>query len=311
MLIAPQPPALEGPVHLHFDDIAELGRAIPWDIDFRQLDSGSPSIVASVVESERVSAMSFAFSNAYHQLGFAPRGALTFGVPSGPLDWYAHEVDGSRVLSFNDASGFDCVSRDRFSGTTLSISPVFVQDASARLGIEAEDALFAERSGIVFGDREHARALRSSLVQLLRSSDPADRKETEWEIVRHLLLAARPEDPALPSVLPRQRARAIARAIDYIEANPHRAVQVREICEHTGVSWRTLDRAFSERFGIGPKAYLEQRRLAAVRAILTQRGRTVTIADAANEWGFWHMGQFARDYRRAFGELPSETLAKR
>jgi len=28
----------------------------------------------------------------------------------------------------------------------------------------------------------------------------------------------------------------------------------------------------------------------------------------ANAWGFWHMGQFARDYRRLFGELPSDTL---
>ena len=30
-------------------------------------------------------------------------------------------------------------------------------------------------------------------------------------------------------------------------------------------------------------------------------------ANVAHRWGFWHMGQFARDYRRLFGELPSET----
>jgi AraC family transcriptional regulator, ethanolamine operon transcriptional activator len=26
--------------------------------------------------------------------------------------------------------------------------------------------------------------------------------------------------------------------------------------------------------------------------------------------GFWHLGQFAHDYRVAFGEAPSETLAR-
>ena len=26
--------------------------------------------------------------------------------------------------------------------------------------------------------------------------------------------------------------------------------------------------------------------------------------------GFWHMGQFAADYRRIYGELPSETLRR-
>lgn len=33
-------------------------------------------------------------------------------------------------------------------------------------------------------------------------------------------------------------------------------------------------------------------------------------ADVANNWGFWHMGRFAADYRKFFGELPSETLQK-
>jgi len=37
----------------------------------------------------------------------------------------------------------------------------------------------------------------------------------------------------------------------------------------------------------------------------------VIIADLANEWGFWHMGQFAKDYQRQFGELPRDTLRGR
>ncbi|MCK5375915.1 MAG: helix-turn-helix domain-containing protein, partial [Acidobacteria bacterium] len=32
------------------------------------------------------------------------------------------------------------------------------------------------------------------------------------------------------------------------------------------------------------------------------------VTDVANNWGFWHMGQFAADYRKMFGELPSQTL---
>ncbi|NOR23809.1 MAG: helix-turn-helix domain-containing protein [Desulforhopalus sp.] len=34
------------------------------------------------------------------------------------------------------------------------------------------------------------------------------------------------------------------------------------------------------------------------------------VIDVSNVWGFWHMGQFAADYRNLFGELPSETLQK-
>ena len=37
---------------------------------------------------------------------------------------------------------------------------------------------------------------------------------------------------------------------------------------------------------------------------------TTRVTDVANEWGFWHLGQFAADYRRHFGELPSETFER-
>ena len=69
--------------------------------------------------------------------------------------------------------------------------------------------------------------------------------------------------------------------------------------------------AFKERFGIGPKAHLQRRRLLRVRAELIKPGSPLTISHVANGSGFWHMGQLARDYRRLFGELPSETLNRR
>ncbi len=34
------------------------------------------------------------------------------------------------------------------------------------------------------------------------------------------------------------------------------------------------------------------------------------VSDIANRFGFWHMGQFAKDYKYFFGELPSATLKK-
>ncbi|MCP4898634.1 MAG: helix-turn-helix domain-containing protein [bacterium] len=49
-------------------------------------------------------------------------------------------------------------------------------------------------------------------------------------------------------------------------------------------------------------------RLDGVRKELLRSGAKLKIADTANNWGFWHVGQFAADYRRHFGELPSQTL---
>ena len=58
------------------------------------------------------------------------------------------------------------------------------------------------------------------------------------------------------------------------------------------------------------KNYLKATRLNAVRTEIRRGDLGVKIADIANLWGFWHLGQFARDYRNMFEELPSKTLAR-
>lgn len=46
------------------------------------------------------------------------------------------------------------------------------------------------------------------------------------------------------------------------------------------------------------------------RHLWHSRPSQVRVTDIANDWGFWHMGQFAADYRELFGELPSQTLKR-
>lgn len=61
-----------------------------------------------------------------------------------------------------------------------------------------------------------------------------------------------------------------------------------------------------------PDAYLKCVRLNRVRNDLRQMESAETSVQAvANNWGFWHMGHCARDYKELFRELPSETLARR
>ena len=77
-------------------------------------------------------------------------------------------------------------------------------------------------------------------------------------------------------------------------------------------SERTLNYAFMERFGLSPALYMKVQRLNGVRRDL--RGHqepSMNVADVANKWGFWHLGQFARDYRNLFCELPSATYKRK
>jgi AraC-like DNA-binding protein len=58
----------------------------------------------------------------------------------------------------------------------------------------------------------------------------------------------------------------------------------------------------------GPK----EQRLQAVRdTLLAVQEPAPRIADTALRFGFTHLGEFSRHYRRAFGEVPRDTLKKR
>ncbi|MBE1043174.1 helix-turn-helix domain-containing protein, partial [Escherichia coli] len=49
-----------------------------------------------------------------------------------------------------------------------------------------------------------------------------------------------------------------------------------------------------------------------IRACLEDPGcRVRNLTELALDFGFAHLGRFAEQYRRQFGELPSETLRRR
>ena len=73
----------------------------------------------------------------------------------------------------------------------------------------------------------------------------------------------------------------------------------------------TLYPLFNAKFGISPKSYIIKLRLNAAYEDLNHASPDkIKIYMIANKWGFWHMGQFAADYRKLFGELPMKTLNK-
>jgi len=98
---------------------------------------------------------------------------------------------------------------------------------------------------------------------------------------------------------------------NYMETHKDKPFKVSELSQAIAVSESTLNRLFNKKFGISPKSYLIKLRLNAVYQDLKQSSPDkIKIYKIANKWGFWHMGQFAADYRKLFGELPMETLDK-
>lgn len=116
-----------------------------------------------------------------------------------------------------------------------------------------------------------------------------------------------------PTALPTHHARKaiVGRARDYTLSHVDELVTVAELVEVLGVSRRTLQYCFQDVLNTNPIQYLRGIRLNGARRELRHGNpETTRVQDVAARWGFWHLSHFSSDYRKMFGELPSETLRK-
>jgi AraC-like DNA-binding protein len=86
-------------------------------------------------------------------------------------------------------------------------------------------------------------------------------------------------------------------------------LHISALCRTLAVSERTLRKAFHKIHGLPPCRYLRMLRLAqARRALLSADSRRVTVTEIATGFGFVELGRFSVEYRKVFGETPSQTL---
>src|SRR5215831_2858860 len=103
----------------------------------------------------------------------------------------------------------------------------------------------------------------------------------------------------------------VKRAINYMEANLTSPIGLAEITAAAGVPSRTLLEHFKRYRGVSPIGYLRGARFARVREALRYAEPEENVTGIAMSLGFTHMGRFSLEYRKRFGESPSETLEQR
>jgi AraC-like DNA-binding protein len=102
------------------------------------------------------------------------------------------------------------------------------------------------------------------------------------------------------------------RAQDYMQQHLGEALSAPVVAAHCGLSVRRLQALFQVECGMGPLQWLRQQRLHAVReSLLATTLARPSVSATALQFGFSHLGDFAKVYREAFDEAPRETLRRR
>jgi AraC family ethanolamine operon transcriptional activator len=301
-----------------FDAFAEATRG--WDLDFWQLDKGPFKAELTQVLMPSAILIECAFSRKIEQRGAPPPGYRTFGFAANEvfeLQWRGKTVGSRNLMLFPPGCELESISQPGFHVFAFSVSDRVLEKVASRRGFDSVTKLFPATDliscpGETMGKiRNHAKMLR------LLAADGPDlvncrpfSERLEGDLVECIFDAIATNTGTTESrPIARSRTRAVKMALGVIADRADEPVSVAEVAQLTGVTDRTLRYAFEEAYGLSPKQYLQAYRLNKVHRHLRQaRKGGRNVSDVANEWGFWHMGQFARDYRRMFGSLPGETL---
>ena len=247
-------------------------------------------------------------------------------TPDGMVSLIAASTAGPDVIASGDAVS---------NGKLIVQTPETVVDVTAPdlAGCEAfcvpasrfyslVDALCPEGRSIqpgdmlaVAGDAAHLYRLRRAILDLVTHPELDPRHERQANLIAEIIAwMGDSETRWRPQGYPvnGERRRIAIRARDYMEDHLDESLRMEGVCREIGVGLRRMQRAFADYFQMPPYVFLTTLRLdRARRSLLSGDPESHSVAAAAMDHGFSHLGRFSRVYRDTFGELPSETLARR
>ncbi|WP_197527309.1 helix-turn-helix domain-containing protein [Pirellulimonas nuda] len=296
-------------------DVDDLSRLYPgWEGRFQQVSAGAFRGNVQVVQGQLIRAFRGTTNQVLLTRGSSQPGWIDFS-PITPRNhksrWQGRQCDPNHLVVRGGQVGVDNVAARDAEIVTLSVPIDLIRRAAnSVLRLKGDPARIDWRCLCV---EPTALAVLEQLVKRIAARSASDASssdcyadEQECVVAALNVLSSRNGTCALE---PRgNRASLVRRAEEYLRERLASTVGLIDLCEELDVSARTMQYAFRERFGIGPIEYLRMLRLNAVRADLkTARTQGLCVRDVARRWGYRHLSNFAADYKRHFGVLPSKA----
>jgi len=294
------------------EDYDEFGAMLQVaHVEEKLLESGSFKGIVNIVSTPNVVVSNFDINKKVLQLGSSPPGYITFTIwdPNVLFSWRKHEMK-KGMIGILWKKEHQSVTGAGFNGLPISVEEKYFTKLCHNKGypdlvktLSKSEVLYVSE-----GSLDKIRRLVELITQNRNLSNHIVYNLIEQELIDLLvecIAFALPNNIGMD--LPYQK---FVRVIDYIHENLSEITSVQQICENTQVPERTVRRLIRNKYSLSPKNYLNNLRLNEVRKGLKKDSDHANVFQIASEYNFWHMGQFSRDYKQLFRELPSETLTK-
>lgn len=307
--------------YYRFEDIDELAVFLPEDVRLTLLECESFVCESAALN---LGAIQFNFNHVnrnLHAVGYKQVAFLTFSMLLQGKG--QHAIENSRLITEDYLFGFDSTREADlvFPGDTtycaVYIRPdLFEAYAQTMNRLELDSKFLAANYLYIPKSFPPLRSYLQQIYELLNQHSPLLRKPDFQQIILQdflplfiTALTAQQEQQTLPRGF--RRSQLVKQADDYMRSHIEQPLTLTDLCQALGTSSRALCYGFQEMFGTSPMFYLKILRLQGVyRVLKAAKPSRNTVTEVATQFGFYHLGYFARDYKQMFGESPSETLKR-
>ena len=307
---------------LESHDFVELEEALgDWNHKYRQISPGKFFGHFLQVQTDLLGVYRNRWESAIHYRG-APKGAMMFAITmmqTSEAHWLGQPMAVDDMCVQCGEVEADYFSAPLWDSVVFMITPAELARQIVDISHEDPDALLRTNGAVHLTPQLAAQVRQAALIYLdtalhsLRRPDaPSPLPQMGSRIVELMaraLVSAQPQRCEKTSL---NRSRQLIRNIEeFCRQHPDQPLRVGQLCREMDVSERTLRDAFYKLTDRGPLAYLKSQRLNRVqRALHDSDPSAAMIKQLAYDNGFYHLGNFCRDYKALFGETPSETLSR-
>lgn len=305
-------------------DVDEQARSLAgWTQEYQQLGCGKYAGAVTSVVLPDVELIVESSNLQLHQTGEVPKDSIVLAIAlnAGGDGWLSGKTfDDNTLIVLAPGHELDFRTPPELTAAALVVDARslshYVQtfDINASLDIAIKNRFAAIPPALMNMLRDYVRsAITNTHSGDINLSHPASIMALRDGLISnfiHVLGGLNPASQGIPrSAL--QRRRTVNNAIEYIRYHITEPISIIDVCYALHVEQRVLQYCFQEVLGLAPVSYLKYLRLIQVRRELKLVDPShCDIGDTAARWGFWHLSRFSSEYRKLFGELPSETVRR-
>jgi len=286
--------------------------SVGWDAEVKQTQKRNRLLMQVIgFHTPHIQFGSTYYSSAFLVRGVCPEKSvvITYNQTKGVVNYRNRRFDRNELLVLTRDEELDLVISERNTTFTIAIDEdYFYKVFSDYYGMDFESTV--KKRLLLEPQKEEAFLdfLQFWIDYFLTHNEqnllPSDYEKIEQEIM-HALFAFIIVDGQKV----RRENRILKEARGLLDESLDLDLKLSDTANHLGVSQRTLEYTFKQNLGMTPKGYLQILRLHAIRDELKLADPRVTkVSDVALKYAFFHMGHFASEYKKLFGETPVETL---